>query len=391
MTPILSWPEGLNAATFLAEYWQKKPLLIRAAFADFENPLSAEELAGMACEDGIEARLIVEKDGPVPWWLRHGPFSTEQFVDLPASHWTVLVQEVHKYVPSLAQLLDAVRFIPSWRIDDIMASYAPVHGSAGPHVDNYDVFLLQGAGRKRWRISDQKVAPGDLIPDLELSIVAEFELQQEWVLAPGDMLYLPPGIIHHGVALDDNITYSIGFRAPSERDLAVSFVGYQAEYYLSARHYGDPDLSAQLHPGEISADAIQRVRSIIEQLPVNDRAIARWFGEFVTESKSGDEVEPRDEPVGVGRLIARLAAGEDLWRSEFSRFACIEEGDRILLFVAGQHQELPRTLAACVHRLCDHRRLTFVDWRSLLEHQACTALVCELYNEGHLYFENDHG
>ncbi len=393
MSAPFSFPGGMGAEQFLAEYWQKKPLLIKAAFPAFETPLSPDEIAGMACEEGIESRLILEqgldKCEPQKWQLMHGPFDEALFAELPESRWALLVQEVHKYVPQLAQLLESFRFIPSWRIDDIMVSYSPVDGSVGPHLDQYDVFLLQGLGRKRWQISTADVSDAAMVPGIELQILAQFEVEQQWELEPGDMLYLPPGVAHHGVALDDSLTYSIGFRAPAERDLITSFIDYLADERLPVSHYRDPDLTLQQHPGEISATALQHVREIITHMPVTDEDIARWFGQVVTESKSGDQVEPQSQPLSVADFVGRFQQGEKLSRCELSRFACIDQQTTVLLFVAGQLEEFNSAMKTAIYLLCDQRAHTATEWSELLVSNDNCALLCRLYNEGHLYFEND--
>ncbi len=390
-------PAGMSAETFLSDYWQKKPLLIKAAFPAFKTPLLPDEIAGMACEAGIESRLIIENSGigraanddAAPWQLRHGSFDESLFSELPESHWTLLIQEVHQYVPLLAQLLESFRFIPNWRIDDMMVSYSPVGGSVGPHVDQYDVFLLQGLGRKRWQISTAEVNEADLIEGIDLQILAHFEAEQSWELEVGDMLYLPPGVTHHGVALEESLTYSIGFRAPVERDLITSFVDYLAEERLPTRHYRDPDLVLQQHPGEISAASLQHVRNIIKQMPVSDQDIARWFGQVVTASKSGDDAEPQRQPMSVDAFLSRFQQGEKLWRCELSRFACTAEGASMLLFVAGRIEPLAGATNAAVYQLCDQREHSAEAWGGLLRSNENGALLCRLYNDGHLYFEND--
>lgn len=393
MSAPFSLPGGMSAEQFLAEYWQKKPLLIKAAFPAFETPLSPDEIAGMACEEGIESRLILEqgldKCEPQKWQLMHGPFDEALFAGLPESHWALLVQEVQKYVPQLARLLESFRFIPNWRIDDIMVNYSPVDGSVGPHVDQYDVFLLQGLGRKRWQISTVDVSDAALVAGIELQILAQFEAEQSWVLEAGDMLYLPPGVAHHGVALDESMTYSIGFRAPAESDLITSFIDYLVDERLSVSHYRDPDLKLQQHSGEISAVALQRVREIITNMPVTDEDIARWFGQVVTESKNGDRVEPQLQPLSVTDFVGRFQQGDALWRCELSRFACVDQHTSVLLFVAGQMEVLSNEMKAAVYLLCDQRVHVWEEWDQLFRLNDNSALLCRLYNEGHLYFEND--
>jgi len=192
---------GLTPERFLAEYWQKRPLLVRQAIPGFKSPLSADELAGLACEPEVESRLILEKGGSRPWQLEHGPFEEERFATLPESHWTLLVQRVNHWVPAVADLLDHFAFLPSWRLDDIMISYAADQGSVGPHTDQYDVFLLQGAGRRRWQIDASVTDESPLLDHPDLRILAQFHATDEWVLEPGDLLYLPPGLAHYGVAL----------------------------------------------------------------------------------------------------------------------------------------------------------------------------------------------
>ncbi|HET6567122.1 MAG TPA: cupin domain-containing protein, partial [Rhodothermales bacterium] len=255
---------GLSPADFLAEYWQKKPLLVRGALPDFESPVSPEDLAGLACEPDVSARLILERGGDYPWQLRHGPFDEQDFADLAPTHWTLLVSEVDRWVPEVAALLDRFRFIPSWRIDDVMISYAPAEGGVGAHVDNYDVFLLQAKGQRRWQIGAGPVQEENLVPDIDIRMLRDFEPEEEWLLAPGDLLYLPPRIAHHGVAVGDCMTYSIGFRAPSYQDILTGFLSYLAEQVDPLARYSDPDLKPQLHPGEIGPSALGKVRALLQ-------------------------------------------------------------------------------------------------------------------------------
>jgi 50S ribosomal protein L16 3-hydroxylase len=252
---------NLTADEFLRDYWQKQPLLIRNAFENFKSPLTPDELAGLACEEEVESRIILEKDGDKPWQCRYGPFQEQEFEKLPATHWTLLVQECNKHHQDIALLLERFNFIPNWRIDDVMVSYAPQHGSVGPHIDQYDVFLLQGLGRRRWQINAQAVHENDFIPDLDLRILKHFTPDEEWILQPGDMLYLPPGVAHYGVALEECITLSVGLRAPSYADLIGSFIEYQLSHLdsdLFAPRYSDPELKRQQHPGEISNEILKK-------------------------------------------------------------------------------------------------------------------------------------
>ena len=208
-------PSNFDRALFLREYWQKKPLLIRAADDSFSDPISAEELAGLACEDCIESRLIVQDTQKNRWAMERGPFTEERFKQLPDGPWSLLVQAVDQWHEGVRALLKGFDFIPNWRIDDVMISYATDTGGVGPHFDYYDVFLIQGAGQKRWQLGGHADGNSPCIADNDLRLLADFKVEEEWVVNPGDILYLPPNYAHHGVAIGASITYSVGFRTPS--------------------------------------------------------------------------------------------------------------------------------------------------------------------------------
>ncbi len=259
--------QNFNAEEFLAEYWQQKPLLIRQAFPGFKSLLTPEELAGLACEEGVHCRLVIEKDGDTPWQLRYGPFSEDDFTHLPPSHYSLLVSECEKWLPELGDLFDCFDFVPRWRIDDLMISYAPEHGSVGPHIDEYDVFLIQANGTRRWSVENHARTNPEHITDLDLAILQTFSADRQWVLEPGDMLYLPPGIAHHGVAVGDGcMTYSLGFRSPSVGDVMDSLLLELSDRSYTDRRYYDPPLHTGRDPAEISMDDISRFRELVDQL-----------------------------------------------------------------------------------------------------------------------------
>src|SRR5690606_32440789 len=255
---------GISAREFLRDYWQKKPLLIRQAIPDFQNPLSPDELAGLSLEEEVESRLVIEH-GDSPWELRRGPFAEDTYQQLPERDWTLLVQAVDQLVPEVAELLQHFRFLPNWRIDDVMISYATDGGGVGPHFDNYDVFLLQAHGRRRWRIGRQK--DKTLRPGLPLKILAAFEPEEEHVLEPGDMLYLPPGWAHDGIAEGECMTYSIGFRSPNGAQLAHEVLQRMAEAAADEEGaiYRDAQQSAVANPGAIPAALQDFARKAVQR------------------------------------------------------------------------------------------------------------------------------
>ncbi len=286
LTPLI---HNLNIDEFLKNHWQKKPLLIRSAFPNYASPITAEELAGLACEEFIESRIISEHKSNPKWKIENGPFAESRFPDLPDSHWTLLIQGVNKIFPNFDDLLHEFNFIPSWRVDDLMASYAAPEGSVGPHIDQYDVFLLQASGRRKWMISETPIDENNFEKDIPLKIIKDFSAESEWILEAGDMLYLPANVAHYGIGMDNCITFSIGFRAPSHAELLTAYVDEHITELKDKLRYQDPELSSKQNSGEISAAAIKNIQEILQTQFNNKDKIADWFGRFITEYLNDDE------------------------------------------------------------------------------------------------------
>ena len=282
---------GISAKQFFREYWQKKPLLIRQAMPGFNGLLDGNELAGLACEEDVQSRLVshVRKQ----WLVEEGPFDESRFASLGKKHWTLLVQGVNHHLPEAAELLQRFNFIPHARLDDLMVSFAPDGGGVGPHFDSYDVFLLQGQGKRLWRISQQKDLT--LIDHAPLKILRHFDTEQEFLLGAGDMLYLPPHVAHWGIAVGDCMTYSIGFRAPSEQELATEFLGYLQERTALQGMYADANLSLQKHPAEISADMVKRVNAMLNKISWSKQTVGEFLGMYLSEPKSHIIFESRNK------------------------------------------------------------------------------------------------
>ncbi len=330
-----TFPGDISVASFLQDYWQKKPLLIRKAFPGITSPLSADELAGLACEDDANARIVFEQHQLGHWHVQHGPLHEADFSTLPEKNWTLLVTDVEKHVPAARSLIDRFRFIPDWRIDDLMISYAPQGGSVGPHTDAYDVFLIQTQGQRRWMINQD--FDDTCLEDTELRILEHFTAAQEWILDPGDMLYLPPNIAHHGIALNACMTCSVGFRAPSLSNMVSEYAEHIALNIDQALRYEDPDVTCQQHPAEIRPDALARISSMIaQQLSVNDDRLVRWFGEFSSEPRAGIHTQAALSLMSsYDELAAALKAGSRVMQSPAAKFLFARNGDAALLFVDG--------------------------------------------------------
>lgn len=337
---------GMSAEDFLRDYWQKRPLLIRNALPDFTSPISPDELAGLSCEEGALSRLIVHDQATDNWQVQTGPLPEDIFATLPERDWTLLVQDVDKWDTDVAVLLHHFNFLPRWRIDDIMVSFAAPEGSVGAHVDQYDVFLLQGVGHRRWQIDAGPNPPQDFREDVELKLLREFSPTHDWVLAPGDMLYLPPGVPHHGVAQDQCLTLSVGMRAPSHAELLADLADTLAERMPEARRYADPDLAPQASDGRIDADALRRARAALAEVQhIDDDALADWFGSFVTRYRSAGQIAPPPRPTSPAQLEKRLLAGAKLHLHPLTRCAWRAQKDRATLHVDGERFTASATLA----------------------------------------------
>ena len=378
---------GLTAREFLRDYWQKKPLLIRQAIPDFVSPLTPDELAGLSLEEEIESRLVLEH-GEHPWELRRGPFADDTYSQLPERDWTLLVQAVDQFIPEVAELLEHFRFLPSWRIDDVMISYAAPGGGVGPHFDNYDVFLLQGYGQRRWQIGQMCDSDSPLLAHADLRILAEFAGTDEWVLEPGDMLYLPPRLAHFGTAVDDCMTYSIGFRAPSAAEVLTHFTDFLAQFLSDEERYSDADIQPVVSdPAQIQRDALERLKGLLNEHMSDERLLLTWFGQFMTEPRypelvAGEDLEEDD-------LLSALEQGAVIIRNPSARLAWSEVDDDLLLFASGQSRLLPGNLRELLKLVCSADALHAENLGQWLEDDDGRKLVNELIKQGSLGFADE--
>ncbi|WP_027016734.1 JmjC domain-containing protein [Comamonas composti] len=286
---------GLTASQFMRRHWHKKPLLVRQAIPGFKPLLNRAQLLSLAGADGVEARLI-EQLGDGRWKLSHGPFPRRRLPSLTQPGWTALVQGVDLHLQSAHELLQQFRFVPDARMDDLMISFATDQGGVGPHFDNYDVFLLQAHGRRRWRIGRQKNLA--LQPDVPLKILAQFEPEEEHVLEPGDMLYLPPKWAHDGVAEGECMTYSIGFRSPARDELARELLlrmSDEPDEPETPVVYKDAGQLAVEQPGAIPVELHAFARQALERALAEPLALERALGEYMSEPKPNVWFEHGDE------------------------------------------------------------------------------------------------
>ncbi len=374
--PLLN---NLSPRQFLAEYWQKKPLLIRQAIPNFKGLLTPNELAGLACEEDAQSRIVKLETNQ--WLLEHGPFNEAAFSSLPKTNWSLLVQSVNHHIPEANDLLSQFNFIPHVRLDDLMVSYAPTGGSVGAHVDAYDVFLLQGSGKRRWKINTQPDLT--LIDNAPLAILKHFEAEQEWVLEPGDMLYLPPNVAHHGIAEDDAcMTYSIGFRSPKAEELTHAFLEYLQDTIKVTGIYEDPDLMPQIHPAEISESMVKKVETILSETSWDTNAVADFLGRYMSEPKP-DIIFETQTPITVDGLSNLLLASV-LQLNLQSRMLFIKDH----FYINGEPLNVAPNIVNCMRKLADTRKLD-VSALNLQLRQQIAATLQDAYSAGYVQFIHD--
>ncbi|MBF8652132.1 cupin domain-containing protein [Pseudomonas putida] len=377
---------GITAREFMRDYWQKKPLLVRQAFPDFISPIDPDELAGLALEDEVESRIVLEH-GAHPWEMRRGPFNEDTFAELPEQDWTLLVQAVDQFVPEVAELLENFRFLPSWRIDDVMISFAAPGGSVGPHFDNYDVFLLQGHGQRNWKIGQMCDSDSALLEHSDLRILADFEQSGEWTLEPGDMLYLPPRLAHYGVAVDECLTYSVGFRAPSAAEVLTHFTDFLGQFLPDEERYSDADAQPVSDPHQIQHDALDRLKALLDKHMGDKDLLLTWFGQFMTEPRYPEQIV--GEELSEQELLNALQQGAILIRNPSARMAWSEFESDLLLFASGRSCPLPGKLRDLLKLVCAADALHIENLGQWLQDEDAVMLIQQLVKQGSLGFADE--
>lgn len=383
--------KSLSRERFLNEYWQKKPVVLRQGLPLTHLPLTADELAGLALDDTMESRLVIETPGVAPGWQLHrGPFKEKTFAALPKTHWTLLVQGVDRVLPEVAALWDHFDFIPSWRLDDVMISYAVQQGSVGPHFDHYDVFLYQAQGQRQWALTTQQCQQDNHVSGLDLRIMAQFEVEETHVLEPGDILYLPAHVGHHGVSLSDEcMTYSFGYRSYPAEELLDSFCDFLAEQGNSNLFYRDPNWCHVKNTSDLPSQAWHEAQTTLKHFLDDKQRLSTWFGCYVTRLDAAAEPQlplPLDaeEDPGCEGLMAALRLGSPLIRDGTCRMAYMVEDHR--LFINGCEWPIEGMEATFVQYVANHRQLHPTKMLSWLEQEHHQAFLYALFQEQWLQF-----
>ncbi len=376
----------IAADTFLAEYWQIKPLVVRRAFDNVEQVIDAETLAGLSLESTVRSRIVQQVDETNGWVCQFGPFDESDFERLPARNWTLLVQDVDKHLPDTAKLTENFSFLPRWRIDDLMISYAVAGGSVGPHTDQYDVFLLQAYGQRKWLLQTDDVDDSNLLENAELQILKNFIPQQEYLLNPGDMLYLPPGIAHHGIAMSECITCSVGFRAPSQADLLQAFT----EQFLLDNN--TPEFYRDQEPGKAARSELRQkdlnfMHQLMMRAAANESIMTRAIGSLLTTPTETLSLYDTSSST-LSEFIELLEKTGKLQLHPATRCVYVRNPNTFTLYVNTNEYQFDSAAALFWTQLCDEYELGKSTIGPILNDQNVTGLLYDLYQQGYLYLGN---
>ena len=387
MAPLTHLGE-LTVGEFLADYWQQKPVCIRKGIAFQEALIAADELAGLALEPEVESRLIENRGDLKDWQVIHGPLTEDDFNKERDCPWTLLVQGVDCFVPEVHDFLAKFRFLPSWRVDDLMISYATKGAGVGAHYDRYDVFLIQGEGQRQWQIGQTCNENSALMAHDHLSLLADFELSEEFILNPGDMLYIPPLLAHKGVAMSDVcVTYSVGFRSPSHGDVLTTFADERSMDISADLRIKDHGFAA--NSGEISAADVEDLMQLMRD-QITPENVAQWFGKHSTEAKYPG-LDMAEEAMDLAELDSIINDAYGVLRvSEGVRLAYTWQGDGgLTLFVQGDALPCPPDATAFVEAITNQWLIAVDELAPLVKKDAAKAMLLILHNQGYLYFADE--
>ncbi|MCW8866204.1 MAG: cupin domain-containing protein [Colwellia sp.] len=362
---------------FLTQYWQKKPVVIRQGFKDFVDPISMDEFAGIAMEEAVQSRLVSKQDGE--WQAEFGPF--ESYDHLGEQDWSLVIQALDNFSEEAAELIEPFRFLPHWRLDDLMASFATKGGGVGPHIDNYDVFICQGTGKRHWRVGDRGEHT-EVIAHEALLHVEPFEALIDVELETGDILYIPPGFPHEGIALEPSMSFSVGFRANSAISLLSGFADHLIDNDLGTQLLEDPNRQAIKNSGEITAQDYASIKQQLQNLLDDDKVFSHFVGNFLTSAKHELDLMPSDEPFAPEEVSELLGIHAIKRLGGLRAFYLEESIDNGVCYINGEQVNFAAELAPAIKLLCNQVVVMpdeLAPWR---ENKAFVSLMVDLLDQG---------
>ncbi len=374
----------LTPQQFLDTYWQKKPVLIRQAIEDFSDPISPDEFAGLAMEEQIESRLVWQEQGQ--WQAAHGPF--EDYSHLGDKDWSLLIQGVDHWDEQVAELIRPFRFLPNWRIDDVMVSFATPGGGVGPHIDNYDVFIIQGSGKRHWQVGNNNEHK-EVIAHSALLHVETFSPIIDAQLLPGDMLYIPPGFPHQGVALENSMSFSVGFRTSSKTTLLSNFADFMIDQELGTDMVIDPERQVTNTPGLIDTNDVQKLKQAMSSLLEDDAALTKFLGSHLSQAKHELAIDTELEEFSSQELIECFSQDTLLVRLGGLRCLYFDQALAVSsIYINGEEFTLANEFKEGLRLLADNSELSYTQLNHWLTFPEFQALVVTLINAGYFYLQD---
>ena len=373
----------LSPQEFLSQYWQKKPLLIRNAINDFQDPISPDELAGLAMEEQIESRLVWQKDGK--WQAEHGPF--EDYGHLGDKDWSLLIQGTDHFDRDVAELIRPFRFMPNWRIDDVMVSFATPGGGVGPHVDNYDVFIIQGSGKRHWQVGSNEQLT-EVVAHQALLHVEAFDAIIDVELLPGDMLYIPPGFPHQGVALEPSMSFSVGFRTTSKAHLFSALADHVIDNQLHTDMVIDTERQVTNSPGLIDKQDFEKLKQALLEVINDDDKLSDFFGSHLSQAKHELDIDEPETDYQAQDVREGLNQGQQLIRIGGLRSVYFDNQKSAgTIYINGEAFSADIELADAIKLFADHTELSPEQLSPWLGNEQLFEFICQLLNSGYWYLD----
>ena len=367
---------------FLAEYWHKKPTIIKGGFADFVDPISPDELAGLAMEEDVDSRFIANKDNK--WSATHGPLPESHFESLEESHWQLVVQACNHWHLGSAELIEPFKQLPQWLFDDLMVCFSAPEGGVGPHIDQYDVFIIQGSGKRRWRVGDiDKGQYKESIQAGALRQIEGFDPIIDDVLEPGDILYIPPSFPHEGNTLEPSMSYSIGFRSPKEQELLSNFADYVLAHDIGDVHLHNPEQSTQSNSGELLNQDIDKLTDMLKAALESKQNIRSFMGAMLSQSRHQLDVVEPEELHTIEEVSEYLQSGGELTKVSGLR-ALYNQDEEATLFINGE--TFTNDSTTLIKLLANQDTFSLIEFGTPLD-EATLKLLTELLNKGYWYLD----
>jgi len=383
----LNWGE-LTPERFLNEYWQKKPLIIKKAFENFSDPISADELAGLAMEQEIQSRIITKsssENATVSWQVNHGPF--ESFDQFGESGWTLLVQAVNNFSPNSQLLLNNFNFVPNWRIDDVMVSFSTPDGGVGAHLDQYDVFIIQGMGRRHWQIGAPDPSLQQLLPHPDLKQLSKFIPLIDTITEPGDLLYIPPNHPHNGVAIDNSLNYSVGFQAPNNQELFSGFADKLLDDDIATQRFLDVNRQITYSPELLTDGDINQLKSFMQSAFDNKDTFNQFIGCYLTQSHHPLELLIPTQLITDDHLEDIIAEVENHFIAVSGIKALVIEKPLSTLFISGEVFELDKNTQKFGQLIAQGKTMTSSQMKIFMACPKHRQLLTNILNKGFWYIE----